>query len=363
MWENKKFEHRMHTALVSECGQSEGEKAYGQYTTARATLLEQVLNEIRGAEPFLTDHGPDHIANVLDNVDRLLGDDTSHFNARELYLMGLSILLHDVGNLEGRREHNQRIGKYYDLARPGSRQQNAPEKRLVIAAAKAHTGTNRLGGKDTLQDVPETEYLHGDPIRVREISAIVRFADELAEGPQRTSFFLQAEKQYPPDAAIHHKYASVTHVAIDRNLRRISLCYIVHVDGQLLQKEEELHDLHDLLIYINKRVIKLDEERKYARFYCPELLVPFRETRVQIEIGDGDELDYRLDPLILSDKVVPEGKSPDLQTLSDAYAPDNIMRELKSKLSATNRPDDNSRTVDTGECNGPQPKSSADGTI
>ena len=336
MWERRKFEERMQNALLSEYGRTEADKIYGQYTVARSTLLEQVLNEIRGAEPYLTDHGPDHIANVLDNVDRLLGDQTGHFSARELYLMGLSVLLHDVGNIEGRKAHNQRIARYYDLARPGQMQQNAPEKRLVVAAAKAHTGINQSGGKDTLHDVPEMEYLHGDPIKVREIAAVVRFADELAEGPQRTSFFLQAEKKYPPDADIHHRYASVTHVAIDRNLRRISLCYIVHLDRCQLTDNNELQKLHELLSYINRRVVKLDEERKYARFYCPQLLVPFRETRVQLEIGDGDALDHRLEPVTLSDKVVPEGKSPDLPTLYSDYAPDSILKHIRSLVSISN---------------------------
>ena len=332
MWENSKFEERMRLALESELGESTGQTVFGQYTGARGILLEDVLEEIRGAEPYLTDHGPDHIRNVLDNVERLLGNESRHFNATELYILGLSVLFHDVGNLDGREGHNQRIAKYYDRARPGDAQRNAPEKRLVIAAAKAHTGKTDDGGRDTLGDVPDTEYLNGIPIKLRDIATVVRFADELAEGPQRTSLFLQSRGAYPPESAIHHRYAAVTQVAIDRQLRRISLCYTVVLQHPNHQEGDCLDELRKLLEYICRRVAKLDDERKYARFYCPDLLVPFHKIQVQIEITDGQAVEVSVGPVDFSDKVVPDGKSDALQSISEELQPEQIVRQVETKM-------------------------------
>ena len=321
----------MRVALESELGEPEGQAVFGQYIGARKILLEDVLNEIKRTEPHLTDHGPEHIRNVLDNVERLLGDQSAHFNGRELYLLGLSVLLHDVGNLEGRDKHNMRIAKYYNRARPGDRQRNAPEKRLVIAAAKAHTGTNAEGGRDTLHEIPEVEYFQGGPIKLRDIATVVRFADELAEGPQRTSHFLLSQGAYPADSVIHHRYAAVTDVAIDRNLRRISLCYNIVLHGDT-EGDERFIELRKLLDYIYKRATKLDEERKYARFYCPDLLVPFREIVMHIEITDGASFELSVEPLSFSDKVVPEGKTDVLGRIAKASLPEEIVLQVKTKL-------------------------------
>ena len=332
MWENSKFEERMRVALESQLGESTGQTIFGQYTAARGILLDDVLQEIRGTAPSLTDHGPDHIRNVLDNVERLLGNEGDYFNAMELYVLGLSVLLHDVGNLDGREGHNLRIGKYYNLARPGEAQRNAPEKRLVIAAAKAHTGKTDDGDRDTVRDVPETEYLDGTPIKLRDIATVVRFADELAEGPQRTSLFLQSQGRYPPAAAIHHRYAAVTQVAIDRKLRRISLCYNVVLDHDDKPLDVVLEDLRQLLEYICVRIVKLDDERKYARFYCPDLLVPFRQMQVRIEVTDQESLEVSVGPVEFSDKVVPDSKKDHLELLSKDFRPDGIVNQVKAKL-------------------------------
>lgn len=315
VWENSRFEQRMKAALESDLGQSEGEVTFGYYTGARDLLLGDVLEEIRGADPHLTDHGPRHIRNVLDNVDRLLGDDGNHFKAIELYLLGLCVLLHDAGNLDGREGHNQRIAKYYDVARPGNPQRHAPEKRLVVSAAKAHSGRSENGSLDTLDDVPEIAYLNGEQIRLRQIAAVVRFADELAEGPQRTSILLLSEGKHSVDSTIYHQYASVTQVAIDRSLRRISLTYVIHLGTLSDDAETAIARLAKLLDFVSKRIQKLDTERKYARYYCPDLLIPFGMTSVSISIMDDcNEVDFIAEQFSLSDKVIPSEGEPTVES-------------------------------------------------
>lgn len=335
MWEKRKLESRIEQALKDELGDTQGPTLFGQYTSARQILLDDVLNEIRGAEPHLTDHGPDHIGNVLDNVERLLPAEENYFSAIELYVLGLGVLFHDVGNLDGRIGHNQRIGKFYDLARPGEPERNGFEKRLVVSASQAHTGKNRDGQRDTLVDVTKHAHYVGDPVRLREIAAVIRFADELAEGRQRTSLFLQAEGRYDASSAIHHRYASVTDVAIDRNLERIALTYYVVLESLGQGRAEQLTSLAELLNYMYERIAKLDEERKYARFYS-DLLLPFRNTSVQIDIVEHNNyLDLGLDQIVLSDKMVPDGNSKRLPVIDPTYDPEMIVANIRSIANST----------------------------
>lgn len=90
-----------------------------RYVQARTVLLDDVYQEIRSSEPSLTDHGPEHVQNVLENVFKLLGHDIDYFRPIEHYVLGLGVLFHDVGNLHGRKEHNKRIGQFYDHVRGG----------------------------------------------------------------------------------------------------------------------------------------------------------------------------------------------------------------------------------------------------
>ena len=94
----------------------------------------------------MTDHGPDHVRNVLNNVSDLLQGAPDYFKIIELYLLGLGVLFHDVGNLEGRSEHNRRIARFYDFVRQGI--QFAQEKSLVVQISQAHSGKGQTGTRN-----------------------------------------------------------------------------------------------------------------------------------------------------------------------------------------------------------------------
>ena len=210
-------------ALGSGLGPEKGEAYMALYVHARTTLLEDVLEEVRGREPELTDHGPRHIEHVLTNVFKLLEGDLDHFTPIEHYILGLSVLFHDVGNIYGRKGHNRRIARVYDHVRPADK--FAQEKALVVQIAQAHTGEARDGSRNTLADVPDVSQLDGEPVKAREIAAIVRFADELAEGRQRTSEYMKRHGRYSAESMPYHDYASATDIAIDKLNDRIAVTY------------------------------------------------------------------------------------------------------------------------------------------
>ena len=188
------FEARFRQDLQREMP-SRANALAGAYDTALDYLQSNIYEEIRAVEPDLSDHGSRHITNVQNNIIRLLLDDNetrTPISAEEMYLLAMCTLFHDVGNVHGRYCHHLTIGDVFDRARD-TRPQTRRERNLVLSACAAHTGENADGSRDTLKAVPEIDQFEGKRIRLRELAAILRFADELAEGPP-TDIGLSASK-------------------------------------------------------------------------------------------------------------------------------------------------------------------------
>src|SRR5258708_29280378 len=110
MWANTSFETWIASALEKQMGQAPGQALFAHYVKAKHALPD-VWEQIIKVEPMLTDHGPRHIQNVLQNAERLI--DRKYFTAVELYSLCMMILFHDVGNIFGREGHERRIAKVY----------------------------------------------------------------------------------------------------------------------------------------------------------------------------------------------------------------------------------------------------------
>lgn len=305
MWNTTEFEKKMEERLRKELGDEKGPQYYTQYTSARDALLrDNFFSQINGAEPSLSDHGARHIENVLENVGRLLGDEIENQSALTLYCLGLVVLFHDVGNVFKRKQHNKRISEVYNFVRNEVDRYNH-ERTLVIKAGEAHCGLNKEGGNDTLKFLEEADYLDGRPINLRNIAAILRLADELAEGPQRTSQFMQEMGLYDDASEIFHKYASMTEMYIDRALGRVAISYTVKIDDTTTKE-----GLTELLKFIYHRIVKIDEERRYTKHYC-DLLSPFKKTTVKFNFfvkgAPADDLD--LEKIEITDRFPVPGES------------------------------------------------------
>ena len=97
MWENTDLEKYMRKELETSFSEQDADSYYGLYTTAKKELCGNIYSEIKGVEPFLTDHSERHIQDVLNKAWKLI-DNNGHvdFNAIELYLLCTCILFHDV---------------------------------------------------------------------------------------------------------------------------------------------------------------------------------------------------------------------------------------------------------------------------
>lgn len=319
-------------ALAEELGHDLGKALMGAYYTARPKVLYEVAEEIKASEPDLSDHGPRHIRNVHENVWELVGYNIKHFSPQELFILLVSILYHDVGNFYRRERHNKNILpiflRTYGEGAPHLQQ----TKLLVLSIAGAHTGRHPSGSLDTITGVKDIPF-GSKPIRAKEIAAVLRLADELAEGPQRTSAVRAESAGYGPDALPYQAYAlSCKRPVISPELERIALD--IHIEIDVTETGLLCHHvpLPEFLPFVYRRVTKLDQERKYAKFFTTSL-APFQTTSVQIHFWKGKEpLDVHLNPLVLSDVVVPGGSAPSLPEIDQAYDLEKVMDAIEKAV-------------------------------
>ena len=164
-------------------------------------------------------------------------------------------------------------------------------------------------------------------MRLQELAAILRFADELAEGPQRTSNFMRELELYDEDSKIYHDYAASTNISIQRNNGRIALTYEIDIDIKSPNEVRRPH-LSSFLQFVYERIKKLNQERQYARYYS-EFLEPFKLIEATINFHCGsDILDTELSPLQLTDLVVPGDQTKDISAIDPAYSINELVDDL-----------------------------------
>jgi HD superfamily phosphodiesterase len=330
MWRDLHFEDYVKERLKESYGSESAETWWASYIVTRDNLTSSILPFIAKTEPNLTDHGVDHIANVIENAAQILGVPapssvqkpiSGDLNPKELLLLLLACLLHDVGNIVGREQHNEAVPDVWRNSGASSKLWAPVDRRTVVDVCRAHTGRGLKGDFDTLEPLSrEPRYFLKGSVRAATIAAIVRFADELAEGPQRTSQFLLSTNAYPEKSLPYHTYASATHVTIDRAGTRIALNYDIDLSQALFAGADRRVDLEKFLCLMYRRILKLERERVFARHYAPQFVL-FRETSVAIHFSDerGANVDLNLPLLVLNDFNA-RGDSLDIITkLSSKY--------------------------------------------
>lgn len=325
MWEDSKLELELEEKLRT-LG-SRGKALYARYIAARTVLNKDILPWIRTVEGSLTDHGPEHIRNVLDNAYQLIGS-TSDLNEIELYILCQSILFHDVGNLFGRSKHNLKIPEIYAKAF-SELWLNRQEMSLVISIGRSHSGKSPTdGSNDTLKDL-NSDFYEATNIRAQQLAAILRFADELAEGPQRTSSYLIDLEMFDPGSQIYHMYASATHVGIDRGGDRIALTYHIELDKFNFSEPTGVENFSKFMRCIYSRVHKLDGERRYCKHYC-DILSPFKRTSVNFSFWSNyQQVDLSVPPVDLDDLFVPGSDLKDIEKVFPSYGIEDMVHRIQ----------------------------------
>ncbi len=198
------------------------------------------------------------------------------------------------------------------------------------------------GSRDTLRFAGDSTKLENKEIRPRLLAPLLRFADELAEGEQRTSHFMISEHNYDRESMLYHQYADCSSVNIDRKNGRICLTYHIHIGDDATNGAMSLKSLETFLFFIYKRIEKLNQERQYAKHYC-SLLDPFKEVSVAFNFWHGgQQIMCDLDPIALTDLVIPGDPQKGVVDRNSKYRETDLIGRLSDaidKMSGRNSED------------------------
>jgi len=308
---------------------------FANYENARKFLFDNIYPEIKSKLPDYTYHDGSHVITVLDNVNKLLDEHIERITSEVLYFICLSVLFHDAGLIYGRENHQKNITDIYTSIR-GSENllEYANEKMIVIKTVEAHTGHALDNSSDTIKYLGEMMG-YNEMINTKEIAAIIKFADELAEGGQRTSSFFVMRNMYKKNSKIFHIYSRVYNSIISPKNNRLEITYNINIEYNRLNEiiiDKDIK-LKIFLQFIYIRLIKIDDERKYCRYYCP-WLESMKEISVIFNFWYKDErIDCGLSPIIFSDKIIPGEVNRVFEKSFPDYTYSNINDKLKKQIS------------------------------
>lgn len=274
MWNETEIEK----LLIKKIDEQSSQLLHGQsyktyYEQVKDYFIKEIYPNIKAIEPNLSDHGIIHIQNVLQNAFEIIKNSQKELSGIELYVLCMSILVHDIGNLSGREGHESKLKEYFNL----KKFPNIDRTHIIQISqiAKSH------GGKDcdTIGNL-QVVSLDSKEVRGKKIAAILRFSDELAEGVQRTSLVMLEKDFFNEESKIYHIYASILESPTITN-DTIILKYNIY-----LNHHQEI--LKDLLIFTHKRVNKLYKELQYCGHYCDDVN-KIKKVAVTISIFKNDE--------------------------------------------------------------------------
>ncbi|MCW3490232.1 HD domain-containing protein [Dethiobacter alkaliphilus] len=276
----------------------EGHNSYSSVFQQIETFLNSNVHPLVGygsvlnGEGFLTDHGQEHVAMVIQRAGLILGAKVEKLLGYEIFLLLLAIHFHDVGNIYGREKHEERI--FEVMEKLGQRLPlDTPSKRLVAKIAMAHGGEYN-GCKDTVSNLLESEYLQGIAIRTALLASILRFADEIADDHTRSSRFMHEQGIIPAMNKLYHDYsACLQPAAIEGStlILKYDIPYNLAVRQSTKESSSSQNGLCHVYLYdeilnrLKKCLCELDYCQKYSQGF-----IGITSIRAEIEVHQPDKL-------------------------------------------------------------------------
>ena len=267
-------------------------KYFDRYKGIKDYLAKEVYPSIGAAtsaedQGVYTDHGPDHFDAVIRYAGKLLnlpvgteGNDEICISPYEAFVLLVSILLHDAGNIYGRSEHEKQpliiyrdIGSYF--------YRDDFEANIIAKIATAHGGKIKLAdgrySKDTIgnESLYDNELIHDIPVRQRFIAALVRFSDEICEDRSRAARFMLDKGLLPEHSEVFHAYAySISSVSVDHKSKSIRLKIELKKDNVTKQYGKGSKESIEKVFLIDEIFARL--EKMYRELlYCRRFMYGF----------------------------------------------------------------------------------------
>lgn len=223
---------------------------------------------------LLTDHGVNHVQSVIQHANDIISD-VKQLTGYEIYLLLLSIHFHDVGNIYGRYEHEQKIeGIINDLGK--ELPLDIPEKQFINDIATAHGGYCD-GDKDTIRHIGSDQKYGNVDVRPKMLAAILRFADEISDDLGRAKF----DFRIPKANEVFHEYSkALLPVSIEGSTILLHYQIPYELTQRKVGKGSKETYLYDEIL---SRIAKCMRELEYCRKYACGL-IKVSSLSVKIEI-------------------------------------------------------------------------------
>lgn len=224
------------------------------------------LGAAAAGDGVLTDHGVNHVQDVMRHAFDIIAD-VKQLTGYEIYILLLAIHFHDVGNIYGREEHEQKIADIIDEM-DGQLPLSTPEKDLICNIATAHGGYCN-GEKDTIKNITSDCKFDNVLIRPKVLAAILRFADEISDDLGRSFFNIKI----PPENEAYHEYSkSLEPVSINGDTLILRYRIPYELTQRKVQKGDQSVFLYD---EIQNRLGKCMRELEYCKKYAGDMIKLF----------------------------------------------------------------------------------------
>jgi len=239
---------------------------------------------------YLTDHGIEHIKMVIKRASQLLDKSDFSLSPFEIYLLLVSIQLHDVGHIvAGRKGHEKNSKEVMDDMGLVLSDDNT-EKAYIYKIAEAHGG-EKQGDKDKISKLESQVHLFDEKVGKQLLAALLRFSDELAEDESRAARYLLQNGRIPNVSQVYHAYAkSLYSLIVDRQGREISLSFNINYKNAKIKLGKGRKKVY-LIDEIFERTLKTFCECIYCmRFFPTELSIKGIKIKITFYDDNSEQL-------------------------------------------------------------------------
>lgn len=231
---------------------------------------------------YLNAHGASHIQMVIEKASLLLSHDEINLSEKEVYFLLLAIQLHDIGHIiNGRKTHATDANIIISKISPQNL--NQVEKKAIFKIVAAHSGQEN----DPIGQLPQIDIISNVKIRYRFLAAVLRLADELADGHERASNFLLSINSIPKKSILYHVFSSCLD-SFYPDLESHSVRMKFHINSSDLIKKYKKDTSNIYLIdEIYSRTLTTFTECLYYNRFVPEAI---RINTIDVEIDFNSDL-------------------------------------------------------------------------
>jgi hypothetical protein len=236
---------------------------------------------------YLNDHSEKHVAMVIEKATFLLSGipDKDALTPYEIFILLTAIQIHDAGHLINANRDTHAIDTS-KIINELDKNISVLERKIIFDVARAHSGKNDLIGAQK-----EFIDISGESVRFRLIAAILRFADELADGKARASNYLLKIDRLPVESVIFHTFSScLDSFKINIESHEVNMTFCVNEEQvcNIYKKQKTDKKTGDIILEdcllineIYSRTLKTFNEALYYNRFIP---AEMRISAIYVEI-------------------------------------------------------------------------------